>query len=54
MVKLTKAEQARRFTELAREIEADETGATFERQFGKIVPPKRRPQKDAPKGKRKP
>ena len=43
MVKLAKAEQSRRFEEAAREAGADESGETFERAFGKIVPPKRRP-----------
>ena len=34
-------EQSKRFIEKARELEADETGETFERAFTKIIPPKR-------------
>lgn len=33
-------EQSRRFVETARELEADETGESFERAFKEIVPPK--------------
>jgi hypothetical protein len=51
MVKMTKTEQARRFEEMARQVGADETGEAFERAFGKIVPPKRRP-KPEPKSKK--
>lgn len=36
-------DQARRFEEAAREAGADERGATFERVFKAIVPPKPRP-----------
>ncbi|MFN3585633.1 hypothetical protein [Phenylobacterium sp.] len=36
--------QAQRFEEAAREAGADESGATFERVFKAIVPPKPRPQ----------
>lgn len=36
-------EQRKRFEEAAREAEADETGAAFERAFAAIVPPRRRP-----------
>lgn len=32
--------QRKRFIEMARELEADETGEAFEKAFGKIVPPK--------------
>lgn len=42
-MKLTKAEQARRFEEMARELECDEDPKAFEKAFGKIVPPKPRP-----------
>ena len=38
---ITEAERSRRFTETARELEADETGESFERAFKKIVPPKK-------------
>lgn len=31
-----------RFIEAARAAEADETGETFERAIGKIIPPKRK------------
>jgi hypothetical protein len=50
---LTKAEQAKRFEEAAREAGADETGEAFERAFGAIVPPKRRPLVEKPPLKRK-
>jgi hypothetical protein len=33
--------QSERFIETARSLGADETGATFERAFGLLVPPKR-------------
>lgn len=36
-----KLSQKERFIEAARAAEADETGETFERTFGKIVPPKK-------------
>ncbi len=36
--------QKQRFIEAAREHETDETGEALERAFGKIVPPKSRPQ----------
>ena len=32
-------EQSRRFVEKAREIEADESGETFERAIKKVIPP---------------
>lgn len=32
--------QRQRFIEMAKEVEADETGRMFERAFGKIVPAK--------------
>jgi hypothetical protein len=51
MVKRTQVDQAKRFEEAAREAGADESGETFERVFGKIVPPKRRPP-EAPKEKK--
>ena len=43
MAKLTKPEaksqpQRQRFIDTAKEAEADETGETFEKAFGKIVP----------------
>jgi hypothetical protein len=41
--KMTKAEQAERFKRTAREVEADESGQTFDEAFKKIVPEKRRP-----------
>jgi hypothetical protein len=44
--------QAERFAEAAREAGADETGEAFERAFGKIVPPKRRPSKGTPNTKK--
>lgn len=40
---MSKDEQRRRFEEAAREAGADESGATFERAFRTIVPPKPRP-----------
>lgn len=40
--------QSERFIEIARELEADETGQAFERAFGKIVPPKTREQSAPP------
>jgi hypothetical protein len=43
--KQTDKTQAERFTEAAREHEADETGKAFERAFGKIVPAKSEPKK---------
>jgi len=45
---ITEAERSRRFKETARELEADETGESFERAFKKIVPPKK-PKDDAKK-----
>ena len=33
--------QSKRFIEKARELEADESGEAFEREFTKIIPPKR-------------
>ena len=33
--------QRERFIEAARKVEADETGAKFERAFKKLVPPKK-------------
>ncbi|HEY9723793.1 MAG TPA: hypothetical protein V6D47_17410 [Oscillatoriaceae cyanobacterium] len=48
-----KSDQARRFEEAARSVDADETGESFERAFAKIVPPKHRPLKE-PKPKRGP
>ncbi len=41
--KTPSSESVRRFEEAAREAGADESGATFERAFAKIVPPKPRP-----------
>jgi hypothetical protein len=38
-------EQTERFKEAARKIGADESGGMFEGAFGKIVPPKRPPEK---------
>jgi len=36
-------DQAKRFEEMANEVGADASGEEFERVFGKVVPPKRRP-----------
>jgi hypothetical protein len=43
--KKTDKEQAERFKETARRLGVDETGEKFERDFKKIVPP-RKPQSD--------
>ena len=43
--KMTKAEQSERFKETARELEADETGESFERALSRVVPAKHRPTK---------
>ena len=40
--KLTDKKQSERFIETARELEADESGESFERAFEKIAPPKTR------------
>ena len=37
---LTDAERAKRIKEMAREVEADETGEAFKRMFKKLVPGK--------------
>jgi hypothetical protein len=39
---LTDQERAKRIKEMAREVEADETGKEFERAFKKLVPDKSR------------
>lgn len=38
--KLSQKEQSERFKETARELEADESGATFERAINQIVKPR--------------
>ncbi len=49
-----KKDQFRRFLEAAREHGVDETGAELEREFPKIVPPKKAPARSArPSRKRK-
>lgn len=45
--------QLERFVAIARDLETDESGATFEQAFGKLVPKKPRP-KAAPKSRRIP
>jgi hypothetical protein len=40
--KLSQREQSRRFIEIAKEKEADETGGVFARAFSKLVPPAKR------------
>lgn len=35
----TQEEHSRRFEQMARELNCDETGEAFEKAFGKIVPP---------------
>lgn len=37
--KETQEEHSRRFEQMARELDCDETGEAFEKAFGKIVPP---------------
>ena len=39
--KMTKQEQAERFKQTARDIEADQSGEAFEKAFRKLVPVKR-------------
>lgn len=39
---LPRKEQFKRFVEMAREHEVDETGKEFERAFKKVVPPRKR------------
>lgn len=39
--------QRQRFIEAAKEVEADETGESFDKAFGKIVPPVKPHQKKA-------
>ena len=48
-------DQAKRFKDMARELECDEDPKAFEKAFAKVVPPKPRPTRAAPKvGKRSP
>lgn len=35
------SEQLKRFKEMAREVEVDETPAALDRAFNKVIPPKR-------------
>lgn len=43
--KLTDAERHKRFVQVAREIEADESPASFDRAFAKVVKVKSKPSK---------
>jgi hypothetical protein len=52
--KMTQAEQSKLFIKTAWELGAGETEEEFERAFDKVVPPKRRTDPDARKGKTRP
>jgi hypothetical protein len=38
--------QSKRFTDMAREVEADEREDALDRAFGKVIPPKPKPPSD--------
>ena|GEM_PF-3653414 len=50
MINQKKPEQRQRFIDKARELGLDESGESFERAFGKIVPPKHPKPTQEPEG----